>query len=469
LPKTLVARPKKAVHFKLKPFTNASGTNSWQVTGTSPDGTRIRKNFREKSEAVQTLADLEMEAGDMPEKRLARRTSLSPQQLADAESACEQAGLLKLSKIVSHYLNLRNRAGEKGVSLDSAFAFFEARYRPETKVVSIMNAREEFLDSRVGISTNTRRNYESCLRLLLKPDPNKPVHQFTVSDIESAVSAYKNINSRKSHQRIFSIFFSWAVRHHYCLEDPCKRLDKLPKDMSRIAVLSVEEVRRLLYAAISYQDGAAVAPVAIALFAGLRPSEIAELESSDIRTGKIRVSGGKLRRKLKRAVPITPNLKTWLKNYPFKGLPKGWDYKFKKLKAATKASAWVPDILRHTSITYQVERDQNEALTAFSCGTSIQMIDRHYRETVEDSAALAAFWSMTPAKILAEKQDIELPKNQRISWPSKSVLKKLVWQKPLMHVAAELNASNVALKKRCTKLGIELPPSGYWLRRRPNR
>ena len=464
-----MARPKKAVQFKLKQVKNASGTSSWQVTGTTPHGKRIRKNFSDKHEAVQKLADLELEAGGNPEPRQALRTSLSPKQLADAESAYEQAGLLKLSKIVSHYLGLRERATEKGVSLDDAFAFFEARYRPGTKVLSILNAKEAFLGSRVGISANTRRNYESSLRLLLKSDPNKPVHEFTVSDIESVIGEYTNITSRKSHQRIFTVFFGWAVRHHYCLEDPCTRLDKLPTDMSNIVILSIEEIRRILYAAISYQGGAAASPIAIALFAGLRPSEIAELKPADITAKKIRVTGGKLRRKLKRAVPITPNLKIWLKKYPFKGLPKGWDYKFKKLKAATKASAWVPDILRHTSITYQVERDQNEALTAFSCGTSIQMIDRHYRETVDDSEALAAFWSLTPAKVLAKREEIELPKNQRISWPSKSALKKLVWKKPLMHAAAELKASNVALKKHCMKLGLELPPPGYWLRRRPNR
>jgi hypothetical protein len=31
-------------------------------------------------------------------------------------------------------------------------------------------------------------------------------------------------------------------------------------------------------------------------------------------------------------------------------------------------------------------------------------------------------------------------------------------------VAKEIGVSNVAVKKRCEKLGIELPPRGYWLK-----
>ena len=47
--------------------------------------------------------------------------------------------------------------------------------------------------------------------------------------------------------------------------------------------------------------------------------------------------------------------------------------------------------------------------------------------------------------------------------------RKLVWQKPLVHVAADIGVSDVALKKHCVKQGIELPPRGYWLREPSDR
>jgi integrase len=310
----------------------------------------------------------------------------------------------------------------------------------------------------------TLRNYEGSLSLLLKADPNKFVHAFTVGEIEKAAGKYENLNSRRTHRRIFSIFFNWCVRHHYCLEDPCKRLDKLPKDMSQIAALTLAEVKRLLYAATRLQEGSAAATIAIGIFAGLRPSEIKDLKSEDIGERGIRVSGGKLRRKLKRTVPIPPVLAAWLKRYPFTGPPKGLDYKMKALKKAVKATKWVQDIVRHTSITFQTERDRNEAFTAFNCGTSVQMMNRHYRNTIEEEKTVTEFWDLTPEKLLAKKPKITLPEKKAVAWPEKSALAKLVWQKPLIHAAADIGVSDVALKKHCLKLGIELPAQGYWLR-----
>ena len=50
--------------------------------------------------------------------------------------------------------------------------------------------------------------------------------------------------------------------------------------------------------------------------------------------------------------------------------------------------------------------------------------------------------------------------------PDKAALKKLVWEKPLIHAARDIGVSDVALRKQCLKLGIQLPATGYWLRQR---
>jgi len=429
-----------------------------------PDGTRIRQNFHEKADAIKKMADLELEVEGKPEARRAMRTLLSAEQLSDAESASRQVNGQGLSKLVAHYLNLEARAKQKGADLDQAFAFFETRYRVETTEITILNAKTEYLSTRHDISEATRSNYDTGLTLLLKKDPNKLVHAFTVNDLEASLDKYSNTQSKRSFRIIYSTFFNWCVRHHYCLENPCKRLDKLPKDMTQIAMLSLDEVKRLLYASMVYQDGATAASVAIGIFAGLRPSEIADLKISDIGDNVIRVSGGKLRRKLKRTTPIPPVLAAWLKKYPFTGLPKGWDYKMKALKKATKAKKWVQDIIRHTSISFQSERDKNEGLTAYNCGTSIQMMNLHYRNTIDDAKVLKEYWALTPAVLLANKPEIVLTTKRQIAWPDKKSLTKLVWQKPMIHAAADIGVSDVALRKHCVKLGIDLPRQGHWAR-----
>jgi integrase len=459
-----MARPKKIVHFNLREYRNASGTASYRVTGTMPNGTRVRKNFADKREALKEIADLELEVVGTPERQRSLRTSLTQEELSDAESALLQAGGLTLSKIVSHYHALRCRALAKGVGLDEAIRFVETLYRPEIKSVTMFNAKVEFLQTRKSLTEKTRTNYESGLCQLMKPDPNKLVHAYTILDVERVVQRYSNLNSQRTYRRIFSVFFNWAVRHHYCLENPCDRLDKLPKDMSQIAMLSLDECKRLLYAAMIYRDGVTAATVAIGLFAGLRPSEIEDLRPEDIVKDRIRVSGGKLRRQLKRSVPIPPVLSAWLQKFPFEGQPKGWDYKRKKIKRATNARKWAHDIFRHTSITFQAERDKNEALTAYNNGTSKKMMDDHYRDTIDDEKTIAEFWSLTPAKLRAKPPKVVLEIKRRVDWPSKAALKKLVWQKPLIHAAKEIGVSDVALRKHCVKLGIELPRQGHWLR-----
>jgi integrase len=282
------------------------------------------------------MADLEAEHAGHTEAPKAKRTRLTAEQLADAEAAVIAAPDRKIAKIVTHYLGLEARAKAKGANLDNALSFVEANYRAETRKVTVLNAYNDFVAGKKDGSDKTEIHYKSSLKHLLKPDPNRYVHDFTVSDIEQILGRYKNLNSKRTYRRAFSAFFNWAIRHHYCLENPCDRLDKLPKDMSQIAALSLDECKRLLHAATLMQDKPTVACVAIGLFAGLRPSEIRDLKKEDILKDKIRVSGGKLRRQLKRSAPIPPVLAEWLKEFPFKGLPSGWDGKMKRLKKATK-------------------------------------------------------------------------------------------------------------------------------------
>ena len=461
-----MARPKRGETFRLSSITNASGSTSFRVIGTWPPGNRVRKNFKIKADAIAALAALEAQvAGETVPRRL-QQTTLSAGQLSDAETALQRLGGRGLSNVVGHYLSIEARAKAKGLTIDRAVAFAESHYRAEIEEISVLNARDRFLDTRVGLAERTVQTYRSRTKLLLSPDPNRLLHTFGVSDIERILGRHKNANSRQAYRRGFSTFFSWAVRHHYCLENPCDRLDRIAAQLPLISILSIEEVKRLLQAAIEYKEGAMVPVMAIGLFAGLRPSEINELKKSDVNGTRIRVEGGKMRRKLKRVVPVSGNLRTWLECHPFTGVPEALTYRLKVLREATKAENWVQDILRHTSISYQAERDKNEGLTAFNNGTSKSMMDRHYREVIEEPGDVAAFWAMTPQALDREKIKVKLPGHQDTEWPSRARLKQLVWKKPMIHAAREIGVSDVALKKHCVKLGINLPPMGYWLRAR---
>lgn len=56
-------------------------------------------------------------------------------------------------------------------------------------------------------------------------------------------------------------------------------------------------------------------------------------------------------------------------------------------------------------------------------------------------------------------------KKNKISYPSKEVLQKMVWETPTTILAERIGVSDVALAKMCKKLGIEKPPRGYWAKK----
>lgn len=93
------------------------------------------------------------------------------------------------------------------------------------------------------------------------------------------------------------------------------------------------------------------------------------------------------------------------------------------------------------------------------------MMNRHYRDTIDDEKVIEEFWGLTPAKLLAKPPEVDLEIKRRVNWPDKKALAKLVWQKPLIHAAKDIGVSDVALRKHCVKLGIELPKQGHWVKR----
>lgn len=447
----------------MKEYKNRSGTRSWRVTGSWPDGRRERSNFEDRGDALEYKTKIEKEAGGKREAYQLTRTSLSREELADAENALAISGNQSLTEVVAHYRKLEKEVREiSGLNLDQAMAFFRSHYTSEIEEVSIYAARERFLTTRRDLEKTTIRHYENSTRLLLKSDPNKLAHQFAVKDIDKLLGAFGNTNSYNSYRRGINVFFNWAVRYHLCLENPCSRLDKPPRPTSTVAILSPEEIRRLLKLSLLKFDALCAASVALLLFAGLRPSELEDLKPEDIRNGRIRVTGGKLRRNLKRSVEIPPVLKAWLDKYPFRGLPKAWDYKRRQLRILTGAKRWVNDVLRHTSISYQLERDQDQGKVAFANGTSAGVIDRHYRDVIDAPETVDAFWLLTPSQTLLEEVDLDLKNVRVVEWPTDARLRKMVWEKPLSRLAKDLGVSDNAIRKRCKQRSIELPKNGYW-------
>lgn len=450
--------PKKEEKFSITRFKNRSNKFSYRVTGYKNDGTRVRRNYKDKGDAIESKNKLELENSGVGRSSKLQRTTLSNEQLSDAETAVAKAGGNTLTHQIVHYHNLKERVAKiSNDGIGGAIAFYEKHYRPEITEISLYAATERFLKSRADLAEESQDYYRKCTKLLVDDSPKKMVHQITPAAVEKILAKYFTKGSYRTYRRGINVFFNWAVRARHCLENPCEHMERAPRQKRNVSILSLEEVQRLLKATTELQEGAAAASVAILLFAGLRPSELNDLKPADIREAYIVVSGGKLRGRSKRRVPIPPVLSTWLEQYPFDGRPAGWQYKMKRIKEATDAKKWVSDILRHTSISYQLERDHDEAEAAFQNGTSTHMINLHYRDLVEDPEASTTFWDLTPKEVDPIEIGIDLTGHRKRGWPSDQKLEALVGSTPLTVLAKELDVSDTAIRKRCQSRGISLP------------
>lgn len=457
-----MGRPKKAEKkFKVSAFSNPGRSKAWRVSGTTYAGKRIRENYASRSEALQRQLDLEAEeeahaAGNLQAegRPTLRSTTLTESQLSEAEAAMAALSGKGFSEAVRIFHRIEEIADNKQTSISELLTFCENHFRKKMAPQSVLNAYNRFMMDRKesGVAEKTLAYYRQSVHLLVKQAPNRNLHEVTVEDLEGLLRRYRNPTTKRSIRLALSTFFNWALRRQYCMENPCERLSPIRLDQKSVSILHLNEIKRLLKIATVYKDGACAAAVAIALFAGLRPSELQLLESNDIRENDIIVSKVKMSRKEVRKVPICDVLKAWLAKHPFKGVGSSYRNDFRYLKAATKAADWVQDVLRHTSISYQLERDRDEGIVCYHNGTSKSMLQRHYRRIIVGADDLHAFWSLSPEIVAAV--DIDLPprkQQKRVQWPTDDALLAMLRGKSMVKAAAEIGVSDVAVRKHLKK------------------
>jgi hypothetical protein len=99
---------------------------------------------------------------------------------------------------------------------------------------------------------------------------------------------------------------------------------------------------------------------------------------------------------------------------------------------------------------------------------SIQIENLEQIAKKQTAIAIAKQYNCHPSTVnkLCDKAGIQRPIHlvDKIQWPSDEELSKLVMEKPLTKLSKDLGVSDNAIRKRCNKNGIQLPPRGFWLR-----
>jgi integrase len=405
----------------ISPFENPNKTTAYRVAGTTPGGVRIRENYKTQPEALARKQQLEIEVLNFtPEKRITT-TRLTPAQEAEAERA---------------YAELNGRP------MMQAIRYFMDNYREPLKKITVREAFTEFLDAkkRSGLRDASLKGLKTRVGFLVRKFPEKLVSDIQPAHVtEAAAQPGVTDATREDNRRSFSSFFSWSMEKQYCLTNPAKKTVRRrgTRDDVEPAILSLDDVRQFLGIASDYKGGKLVPYVTLALFAAIRPTELARLtwDNIDLEAGIVTIGAKMAKMRQRRIVDMAcltekdkggreyalpANLIAWLKPHaaaknPFRGANWRKDFDAVKLAAGfgnpdlkpagTETDAakqrrkalkpWTPDILRHTGISNHLACFQHEGKTAAWAGNSPDIIQRHYKGLVKQTDA-KEFWTIKP-------------------------------------------------------------------------
>lgn len=400
--------------FKVTKFKNPSGATVFRVDGykaeLQPNGKpeRVRKNFKTEAEAEAEREKLEIEALNKSAGVSVQVTRLSAAQIGEAEMAFDAL---------------------KGKSMTAAIRFFLENYQEPVNPKWLDDALAEFLAAKEKANRRgaTIRNLRVRVTRFLKSHPGKRVSEILPDHVHAHVFRAGSPINQANDRRALSCFFSWAMKRRYCAANPIERVDIPAIDDSRPQILTTADARKLMEAARTYKDGALMPYVALGLFAGLRPTELARVTWDKINLEKecIMLDGAETKTRQLRAVEMVAltvkekggrerrlpsNLAEWLVPHAARRTPivgANWRRDFdmiKKLagfgaqsgKADEELKPWVQDCMRHTAISNHLAHSDHEGKTAIWAGNSPSVVQKHYKALVGKEAA-DEFWNIRPS------------------------------------------------------------------------
>ena len=428
---TKVRKPtnkKNLGRFKIEPIKGKTRT-TYKVSGYKKSGERVRERFPTVEEAKAHKQALDV--AEIREQPMTI-TKLSESEVEDAEAAVKLLGAkgtlveavsffnsnykrvsgAPLKQTILQFIEHKETSRVTGSGLPrSSRTIYDLKNRLKhfSQHMALMAAKSELGDS---ISK------ERICEVIDHYEP-KAVDQVLEDDIKSFLETKEG--SWNNYRKILFGFFNWCSKNSLCASNPVKNVETRGK-VRVIEILSVDEVRALLQAAMTVNEGELLAYYAISIFAGVRPeSEAHKLDWKHIGlTGqKMRIQVGKVRKA--RAIEVNNTLIKWLEICDrTKPIIPGGNLQRKKAKVKQLAGfkggvrdtqkqreiddrphmkEWIQDYTRHTYISNYIARHNDIYKAATLCGTSPEVIRQHYDGLIVDLELVNAFWEITPDSI----------------------------------------------------------------------
>lgn len=373
--------------FRVDEFVNPSGGIAYRVHGWR-QGTRIRENYPTLQRAEARRLELENERLGNQTPEVLRATWLTGPQL----KACEWAAARipdsdELRRAVDWWVEHGRTqsaaaSGSGNIGLDDAAEKFAA-----------------WVDSST-LRDHSKRNLKIRVGVFASETGDVPIVSITPETVESWLQRRKvSPVTRDNDRRAVARFLGWCCERprRWLTTNPARevRVDKPERGMPEI--LTLRQTMRFLIAAKRVRGGLFLKWAALGLFGGLRPFEAIRFRDSDVIDGHLRIEAQRSKVKRTRVIEVPPVLAAWIKTAgegPVAN-PSNHRRAWESLLRKAKITTWVPDVLRHTSLSHTFRRLGSYGLTSEHGGTSEQMVKAHYqaRTSIADSEK---FWSLFP-------------------------------------------------------------------------
>ena len=297
-------------------------------------------------------------------------------------------------------------------TLTVAVDFYLKHAKPVGGKKSLTEVINELLASKR--KAGKRESYVRVLGWTLRAF-ERDFHDRNVSDLQrEAIEMWLDrtpgsLSTRRNRIRDLAILFEFSRRRGYCGSNPLDNIERPILDEKRPEIFTVTEAVALLNTADAYVELGLVPAVAIGLFAGLRLSEIKQLEwrHVDFEHNVIDVDGMIAKTRQQRNVEMLPALTAWLQHRrKFEGrvVPINFRGKMLKLRDLAGLKKGPDNGLRHSFGSYHVAHFQNPNLTALQMGhATTQMLFKHYRNYRINKSDAARYWNIMPSKAPEKK------------------------------------------------------------------
>jgi integrase len=294
-----------------------------------------------------------------------------------------------------------------GATLSEAVAFYLRHAKPASGPKTITAVVDAFLKAKT--QAGRRPSYLEIQRCVLgyfgKTFGEREIHTVGSGEISEWMLAQPwALRTRLNYQRDIGNLYGFAIKHGFCATNPTERLEKITLDDKPPGILTIAQASRLLDAAERTEGGVMLPYVAIGLFSGLRASELAALDWSEVSLAErtIEVVARKAKTRARRIVTMSDNLAEWLQPYARTSGPvastEGLAEKWERVRAAAKIDPWPKNALRHSFASYHVAAHKNAPHTSLEMGhDNPQQLFAAYRELVKPTDA-AKYWTLRPAK-----------------------------------------------------------------------